>query len=503
MAVTTTSGGGEPAGVGTEAGLGAPVRSAAAAEALLLELVQRHADELLRVARRHSLCLDDAHDAYQRSLEQFLRHGRRLRRETAHRWLFTVCRREALAVRRARGELVGAAEGMLDRLEALHDESPEERALATDAVTRSAEALQALKPQEVRALWLQADGRSYVEIQAATGWSYTKVNRCIREGKRAFLARRAELETGAACRPWGGLLAAVAGGEAGAEELSALRPHLARCGACRATLRALHDSGVAMATVLPPGLVGVAGVEAHGHSERLDALGRWVARAYEVLSGPVQERAVGGMVKAQAAVEAASAGKLAAVAASTAALAGGGGALVAEPLPVGAEAQQTRATARRVVARRPPVIRPSSAWTPVLATVAPAAAAVPASVGVAASTQVAPATTEHRAGDGVPEFSNAAAGSAEFDHAPRTDAAGSTPSSTTSPRARSVVVGEFGSSPDRARPTTAGMPTGSAAAKRTDAPAPARTSGPSSQRGPAVTPGTPPPSGPAAAEFGP
>ena len=333
MAIAT-GGDREPAGVDAEEGVGGQVRSAAAAEALLLEIVQRHADELLRVARRHSLCLDDAHDAYQRSLEQFLRHGRRLRRETAHRWLFTVCRREALAVRRARGELVGAADGVLDGLEALHDESPEERALATDAVTRSAEALRALKPQEVRALWLQADGRSYAEIQAATGWTYTKVNRCLRDGRRAFLERRAALETGAACRPWAGLLAAVAGGDVGAEELAALRPHLARCGACRATLRGLHDNGAAMATVLPPGLVGVAGVEAHGLSERLDALGRWMARAQELLVGPAHERAVGAVVKAQAAVEAASAGKLAAVAASAAALAGSGGTLVAATHPV-------------------------------------------------------------------------------------------------------------------------------------------------------------------------
>ncbi len=58
------------------------LRSAADAEALLLDVVGRHAEELMRVARRHSLCADDAHDAYQRSLELFLRHGRRLRAES-------------------------------------------------------------------------------------------------------------------------------------------------------------------------------------------------------------------------------------------------------------------------------------------------------------------------------------------------------------------------------------------------------------------------------------
>ena len=299
------------------------LRSAAAAETLLLDVVRRHADELLRIARLHSLCADDAHDAYQRGLEQFLRHGRRLRAETAERWLFTVVKREALAVRRARGELLGPNELDDSRVEARHDASPEDRALASDAVARSAQALQVLKPQEVRALWLRADGRSYAEIQAVTGWSYTKVNRCLTEGRRRFLARCAALESGAACERWTGVLAALADGRADAGDLAALRPHLRRCPACRATLRALHDSSASMAIVLPPGVVGTA-LEAHGGAEPLDAVGRWLTRLYEGVAGPLQERAATGALKWQAAVEAAANGKAAAVAASSIALAGGG-----------------------------------------------------------------------------------------------------------------------------------------------------------------------------------
>ena len=44
-------------------------------DALVVETVTRHAAALLRTARRHSLCLDDAHDAYQRALEIFLRRA--------------------------------------------------------------------------------------------------------------------------------------------------------------------------------------------------------------------------------------------------------------------------------------------------------------------------------------------------------------------------------------------------------------------------------------------
>jgi DNA-directed RNA polymerase specialized sigma24 family protein len=60
------------------------------AEELVLRLVGSQADSLLRVARRYSLCADDAHDAYQRSLEILMRHAARLDPERAAGWLHTV-----------------------------------------------------------------------------------------------------------------------------------------------------------------------------------------------------------------------------------------------------------------------------------------------------------------------------------------------------------------------------------------------------------------------------
>jgi len=416
MAVTTSY---QDAGEMTE------LRSAAAAEALLLDVVHRHADELLRVARTHSLCADDANDAYQRSLEHFLRNGRRLRRETAERWLFTVVKREAQAVRRARGELVGADEMDLDRFEARHDASPEDHALAADAVGRSAEALRSLKPQEVRALWLRAGGRSYAEIQQATGWSYTKVNRCLTEGRRAFLARCAELEAGAECARWHGVLAALAGGEARAEDLAALRPHLRRCAACKATLRALHASSASVATILPPGLVGAGAAESHGGAERLEAAGRWLTRLCEAVAGPVQERAATTALKWHAAAEAAAGGKVAAVAASTVALAGGGAVVArdaagparpaakrAATISAGARGAAPR-TARRQPARggAPAGARPA-AIAPERGSVRSGTAAAPQRTGVRAKGRSAAARSSARREFGVDPDRSARAASA-------------------------------------------------------------------------------------------
>jgi RNA polymerase sigma factor (sigma-70 family) len=143
-------------------------------EALVLALLGAHADSLLRVARRYSMCADDAHDAYQRGLEILMRHAARLDPERAAGWLHTVVKHEALAINRSRRRIVGLAEADLDALESRTSASPEERVLASDRVARSAEALHGLKPQEVRALWLKALGHSYAQICEVTGWSYTK-----------------------------------------------------------------------------------------------------------------------------------------------------------------------------------------------------------------------------------------------------------------------------------------------------------------------------------------
>jgi hypothetical protein len=193
-------------------------------------------------------------------------------------------------------------------------------------VSRSAEALQRLKPQELRALWLKAQGHSYSDIGEITGWTYTKVNRCITEGRRSFLARYAGIESGEECRRWAPVLSALVDGEATPEQLADLRPHLRNCAGCRATLKALQDSSAPIAAVLPVPLVLAAG-------GGLDTVTTLLMRAYEAVAGGLHERAIGSATKVQAAIEASAAGKVAAVAASAAAVAGGGYATVEHVAP--------------------------------------------------------------------------------------------------------------------------------------------------------------------------
>ena len=288
-----------------------------AAEAAALRLVQEHAAELLRFARRFSHCADDAHDAYQRTIEILMRRMRSDPPAHPLSWVRTVLRHEALALRAERDELIGHvaldANNHADRA----GEDPAEHVLGHERLRHTAEALRRLKPQEVTALVLRSQGLSYREICTRTSWSYTRVNRAITEGRQALRERLGAIESGAECDRWLPLLSALADGEASAAYVAELRPHLRSCPACRATLRDFHAAPARVAALVPAALVpaaaaapdgslvGHAGISLHGLAERATLLAARVQGAFEAVP----------------------AGKLAAVAASTAALAGGGAAL--------------------------------------------------------------------------------------------------------------------------------------------------------------------------------
>ncbi len=291
----------------------------AARDALVVEVIRLHADGLLRLARRHSLGTEDAQDAYQRGLEIFLRHAHRLDPEGAPSWLRTVIKHEAMAVRRVRQRELAPADLDFDRIEASTTPSPDEQVVAFETVARSAEALKRLKPQEVRALWLQAQGNSYEEITQLTGWTRTKVNRCLYEGRRSFLERYAGIESGEECERWAPLLSALVDGEATTEQLVELRPHLRACPSCRGVVRELHRAAGPLRIVLPVGTV----VAASAHVE---PAGHVFVKVYETATTWLGERAASSFVRAQLVVDAASAsaGKATAIAAASAAVAGGG-----------------------------------------------------------------------------------------------------------------------------------------------------------------------------------
>jgi len=304
--------------------------------AAAVELATSGAASFRRTARRFSLCADDAEDAYQRSLEILLTKAPTARRDELRPWLHTVIKHEALALRRMRERSVcGEDDAAGAEAVPAGGRSPDETATGRERARRAAEALGALKPAELQCLILKALGYSYDEISARTGFSWTKVNRSLTQGRRRFLERFGEIAAGTACGRYQTLLSAASDGHAAAEDEHLLRAHLAACPGCRAALREYRAAPARLAELLPPALVLPA----------LDRPGTW-SRLGDWLGTAIGERAAALGFKLQQGAEVASAQKAAAVVASTAALAGGGVAVKqADPRDADRRARVERAAA--------------------------------------------------------------------------------------------------------------------------------------------------------------
>lgn len=235
------------------------VKSDAARKRAAVETYAQNEATLRRTARRYSLCLDDAEDALQRSLEILLRKAPSDDPRHLVKWMQTVVKREAIALRRERERvLAGPAAlepepGMDDWVSLLpaENDGPPERAEREEAIARSREALGALKPHELRALSLLAHGYSYVEIGEITGFSATKVNKALAAGRERFRRMVARSEGGERCVEMRPLISAFCDGAVTAVEAAELREHLRACAHCRATLRAYRAAPAAAAALIP------------------------------------------------------------------------------------------------------------------------------------------------------------------------------------------------------------------------------------------------------------
>jgi Putative zinc-finger len=268
----------------------------------------------------------------------------------------TVVKHEAMAIRRERERILASpvlarpedGEDWLSLLPAASD-GPAEKAERREAIARSREALQALKPAELRALTLLAEGYSYAEIGEITSWSHTKVNRCLAEGRERFRRLISRSEDGSRCTEMRPLISAFCDGEAGSAEVVELREHLRACAHCRATLRT-YRSAPAAAGALMPALPLHRSLLERAH----DALAGIAARFGGGGSGEVASQVASG--GGAGGVGIAALAKVAAVCIGTA---GGAAACVASgliptPLEQGAEQTQPARLERRVDATTQP-----------------------------------------------------------------------------------------------------------------------------------------------------
>jgi RNA polymerase sigma factor (sigma-70 family) len=150
---------------------------------------------LRRQADRSAPQIADAEDALQVACKQFLRYYDGPPGEAALSWLALCVKHRGWEItqrRRRRGSFdalsgTDAYDPAGPVLRVLSDRpGPYERAERSEDVAAFFLALSRLKPDERAALLLLGLGYSYREICARQGWTHTKVNRCLAEGRAAL-----------------------------------------------------------------------------------------------------------------------------------------------------------------------------------------------------------------------------------------------------------------------------------------------------------------------------
>ncbi len=160
---------------------------------LLERLIGDHRSLLLRQAANHSQRSPDAEDALQDAYTLFIEpyHGRL----PALPYLMTTIKHSAWAIGRSGRARERHQSRATARVDPGHDpwelvpdpgSGPEALAERHEEVERRRAAILALKPDQRRALLLFGAGLSYDEIAALNGWTWTKVNRCVAEGRAAL-----------------------------------------------------------------------------------------------------------------------------------------------------------------------------------------------------------------------------------------------------------------------------------------------------------------------------
>ena len=165
---------------------------------ILVELIAHSEPELRRQAARHATISSDAEEALQSAYALFLERYEGPAEPLP--WLLTTVKREAWRIARHayRHREVGISavpradgKGVIDLSDAFPDPQGDTAELSerSELHRTRRQLIEKLKPDERTALLLLGLGCSYLEIAELRGWTRTKVNRCIAEGREALRAR--------------------------------------------------------------------------------------------------------------------------------------------------------------------------------------------------------------------------------------------------------------------------------------------------------------------------
>ena len=170
-------------------------RKRAQVKSLATQLYAERYTQLLATARKHAATNAEAEEALQDTFAAFIAHFNPDGGAPPIAWLILTLKRACWAKRRRLrldrhvcpeasskdAEPICVVEEYATSLS--DTESSIERA---EDLVEAQERLAQLKPDQRTALLLLAFGYSYNEIAELRGWTYTKVNRCIAEGRAAL-----------------------------------------------------------------------------------------------------------------------------------------------------------------------------------------------------------------------------------------------------------------------------------------------------------------------------
>jgi RNA polymerase sigma factor (sigma-70 family) len=156
------------------------------------QLYRDHHGRLFAIARKNAANSSDAEEAVQFGFLAFIEHFDPDDEAPPLAWLTLVTKRECWARynrrRLDRSANREVAAGALINSIPSRATGPEQLVAQVDEARAK---LATLKPQELHALSLLAAGYTYKEIVAMNRWTYTKVNRCIAEGRARLRANAA------------------------------------------------------------------------------------------------------------------------------------------------------------------------------------------------------------------------------------------------------------------------------------------------------------------------
>jgi RNA polymerase sigma factor (sigma-70 family) len=161
-------------------------------QALAEQIYAAHRARLLAIARRNSASAEEAEEALQDALVLFIERFDPEGDSPPLAWLTLTLKRRCWALYRLQQQSWERRSSRdCDRCSDIKllggpNRDPDDLLDRGEEIAAIRDRLATLKRDERRALSLLAFGYSYREICKQTGWSYTKVNRCLAEGRAAL-----------------------------------------------------------------------------------------------------------------------------------------------------------------------------------------------------------------------------------------------------------------------------------------------------------------------------